>query len=597
VLSRHVSEAHIAARNECGRAFDLEMLCECFIRQNVFRMHIDIQCNFQGGVIDPHCRTDLGQDVDAPDVAPAREVGFENRPLHRCLFPQRAGQLDRFMGLPRARTDRSPCESHAMLLRHIRDDRPLLVGKRWQRRHCRGPQLECAACHRYAARFFQLFYALQREERERADVIGKNGNLHNRNFPALVAYGKPEHIRSIMHLSENVRGLEGSATLAIAALTRELRAQGREIIDLGVGEPDFRTPEFISAAGIAAIEQGNTQYTPVPGIAPLRQAIAARITNDTGHNASPDGVVVSSGAKQALFNACFTLFGPGDTVLVPVPFWTSYPALVRLARAETRYVPAAFERSFKITPADLDAAHDDTVRGLIINSPSNPAGTVYTKKELESIARWAAERDVWIISDEIYSRIFFAGERAASMLDLDDALLDKVVVVDGASKVFAMTGWRLGYSYSRTPLAKEMTSLQSQITSGASSPAQYAALAGYKDEARARPAVQAMVRVFQQRRDKVLAQLAADLPAAVPVAPEGAFYIFLKVDAFYTSEIDGSAAFCSWLLENTGIAAVPGSAFGDDRFIRMSLAAPNAALAEAVRRMGEKLSKAELAHQ
>jgi aspartate aminotransferase len=400
-----------------------------------------------------------------------------------------------------------------------------------------------------------------------------------------------------MHLSENVRGIEGSATLAIAALTRELRAQGREIIDLGVGEPDFRTPEFISAAGIAAIEQGNTQYTPVPGIAPLRQAIAARITADTAHTASSDGVVVSNGAKQALFNACFTLFGPGDTVLVPVPYWTSYPALVRLARADTRYVPAAFERSFKITPGDLDAVHDDTVRGLIINSPSNPAGTVYTKSELESIARWAADRDVWIISDEIYSRIFFSGERAASMLDLDDALLDKVVVVDGASKVFAMTGWRLGYSYSRTPLAKEMTSLQSQITSGASSPAQYAALAGYKDESRARPAVQAMVRIFQQRRDKVIAQLASELPDAVPVHPEGAFYIFLKVDAFYSEEMNGSAAFCSWLLENAGIAVVPGSAFGDDRFIRMSLAAPNAALAEAVRRMGESLSKAELANK
>jgi aspartate aminotransferase len=400
-----------------------------------------------------------------------------------------------------------------------------------------------------------------------------------------------------MHLSENVRGIEGSATLAIAALTRELRAQGREIIDLGVGEPDFRTPEFISAAGIAAIEQGNTQYTPVPGIAPLRQAIAARITADTGHSASADGVVVSNGAKQALFNACFTLFGPGDTVLVPVPYWTSYPALVRLARAETRYVPAAFARSFKITPLDLDAVHDDKVRGLIINSPSNPAGTVYTKSELESIARWAADHDVWIISDEIYSRIFFSGDRAASMLDLDDALLDRVVVVDGASKVFAMTGWRLGYSYSRTPLAKEMTSLQSQITSGASSPAQYAALAGYKDESRARPAVQAMVRIFQQRRDKVIAQLATELPDAVPVHPEGAFYIFLKVDAFYTDEMNGSAAFCSWLLENAGIAVVPGSAFGDDRFIRMSLAAPNAALAEAVRRMGESLSKAELANK
>lgn len=400
-----------------------------------------------------------------------------------------------------------------------------------------------------------------------------------------------------MHLSDNVRGLEGSATLAIAALTRELRAQGREIIDLGVGEPDFRTPEFISAAGIAAIEQGNTQYTPVPGIAQLRQAIAQRIVKDTGHEATPDGVVVSNGAKQALFNACFTLFGPGDTVLIPIPYWTSYPALVKLARAESRVVPAQFEKNFKVTPADLDAVYDKSVRGLIINSPSNPAGTVYTVQELESIAKWAVERGICIISDEIYSRIYFAGERAASMLDLDNSLLENVVVVDGASKAFAMTGWRLGYSYSRAPLAKEMTSLQSQITSGASSPAQYAAFAGFKDEARARPAVHAMVRIFQQRRDKVIAQLAEELPEMVAVLPEGAFYIFLKVDGFYNASMNTSAAFCSWLLENTGIAMVPGSAFGDDRFVRMSLAAPNAALAEAVRRMSQKLSKSQLPNQ
>ncbi|MGQ0560502.1 MAG: pyridoxal phosphate-dependent aminotransferase [Gemmatimonadota bacterium] len=397
-----------------------------------------------------------------------------------------------------------------------------------------------------------------------------------------------------MHLSDNVRGIEGSATLAIAALCRELRAQGREVIDLGVGEPDFRTPEFVSAAGIASIEQGFTQYTPVPGVPALRQAIAERIRKDTGQPATSEGVVVSSGAKQALFNACFVLFGAGDHVLVPVPYWTSYPALVRLARADARYVPSAFENNFKISPADLDRAYDDAVRGLIINSPSNPTGTVYTKAELDAIARWAAERGVWLISDEIYGKICFTGDRAASLLDLDGALLDRVVIVDGASKSFAMTGWRLGYSYSKPELAREFTALQSQITSGASSPAQYAALAAYKDEARAKPAVHAMVRIFQQRRDKVLAQLATDLPAAQAVAPEGAFYLFLRVDGFYGRVVKDSTGFCSWVLAETGVALVPGSAFGDDRFVRMSLAAPNAALAEAVRRMGEKLNTSVL---
>lgn len=400
-----------------------------------------------------------------------------------------------------------------------------------------------------------------------------------------------------MDLSENVRGIEGSATLAIAALIRELRAQGREVIDLGVGEPDFRTPEFISAAGIASIEQGFTQYTPVPGISALRQAIAHRIQSDTGHSASPEGVVVTSGAKQALFNACFALFGPGDSVLIPVPYWTSYPALVQMARAKPKYVEARFENNFKITAAELDAAYDDSVRGLIINSPSNPAGTVYSRDELRRLLEWAASRKVWLISDEIYGRICFTNERAASVLDFEDEMLDRVVVVDGASKAFAMTGWRLGYSYTRPALAKELASLQSQITSGASSPAQYAALAGYKDEARAKPAVHAMVRIFQQRRDKVIAQLETDLPGAVAAQPDGAFYIFLKVDAFYGGHVQTSSAFCSWLLENTGVALVPGSAFGDDRFVRLSLAAPNAALAEAVRRMGEKLSKSQLASQ
>lgn len=377
--------------------------------------------------------------------------------------------------------------------------------------------------------------------------------------------------------------------MAIAALCRELRAQGREIIDLGVGEPDFRTPEFAASAGIASIEQGFTQYTPVPGVMGLRRAIAERIAAETGHKANPEGVVATSGAKQALFNACFVLFGPGDRVLVPIPYWTSYPAIVKLARAEPVYIPAEFERGFKVTPADLDALYDPSVKGLILNSPSNPAGTVYSRAELDAIVRWAAEREIWIISDEIYSKICFTAERAASVLELDDALLDRVVVVDGASKAFAMTGWRLGYSYSRPEVAREFTTLQSQITSNASSPAQYAALAAFKDENRAREAVRAMVRIFQQRRDKVIAQLEAEVGGAQFCHPEGAFYIFLRVDAFYNDAVKGSAAFCSWLLEATGVALVPGIAFGDDRFVRMSLAAPNAALAEAVRRMGEKL--------
>lgn len=393
-----------------------------------------------------------------------------------------------------------------------------------------------------------------------------------------------------MQGSENVRGIEGSATLAIAALCRELRAQGREVIDLGVGEPDFRTPEFIAEAGIASIEQGFTQYTPVPGIPALRKAIADRIREDTGFPATPDGVVVTSGAKQALFNACFLLFGPGDRVLIPAPYWTSYPALVKLARAESVIIRTEPERGFKLSLRDLDAHYTENVRGMIINSPSNPTGAVYTLEELDRVARWAAERNVWLIADEIYGRICFTQERAASLLDLDAKLLDHTVVVDGASKAYAMTGWRLGYSYSQPAVAKELANLQSQITSNAASPSQYAALAAYSEDSRAKETIRAMVRVFQQRRDKVVAQLANDLPMATPSVPDGAFFIFLRVDSYYDGELSGSGPFCTWLLDQTGVALVPGSAFGDDRFVRLSLAAPNAALAEAVRRMGEALA-------
>jgi aspartate aminotransferase len=394
-----------------------------------------------------------------------------------------------------------------------------------------------------------------------------------------------------MQGSENVRGIEGSATLAIAALCRELRAKGREVIDLGVGEPDFRTPEFIAAAGIASIEQGFTQYTPVPGIPALRTAIADRIKSDNGHPATAEGVVVSCGAKQSLFNACFLLFGPGDRVLLPVPYWTSYPALVKLARAETVFLPTSPAKQFKVSVDDLQQNYNASVRGIIINSPSNPAGTVYTRAELDAIARWAHDNGVWLISDEIYGRICFTDERAPSVLDLDNSLLDRVVVVDGASKAFAMTGWRLGYSYSRPEVAREIASLQSQVTSNAAAASQYAALAGYRDAGRAKGSIKAMVSVFQQRRDKMLAQLATDLPKAVPAPPDGAFYIFLRVDAYYDEQLKDSSAFCAWLLDQTGVALVPGSAFGDDRFVRLSLAAPNAALHEAVKRMGEAFAK------
>jgi aspartate/methionine/tyrosine aminotransferase len=393
-----------------------------------------------------------------------------------------------------------------------------------------------------------------------------------------------------MRVSENVQQLQPSATLAVTALCSTLRLAGRDILDLSAGEPDFRTPEFASMAGIAAIRQGYTHYTPVPGAAPLRDAIAGYLSRTHGRPAASAGVVVANGAKQALFNVCFTLFGPGDEVLLPAPYWTSYPEILTLARARTIFVNGDPGNELKVDVPALEAAVTDATRGVMLNSPGNPTGAIYSSAELDAILRWAAERELWVISDEIYGRLCYGDDRAPSVLDADERLLDRVILVDGVSKTFAMTGWRIGFSYSSAALASRFTSLQSHITSGASSPAQAAAAAVYRDEARVQEAVTAMVRVFRRRRQRAAELLREALPDASFALPAGAFYIFLRVDSYYNETRSGSIDFCNDVLEHTGVAVVPGAAFGDDRYVRLSFAAPEAEILEAIRRLGQFLN-------
>lgn len=388
-----------------------------------------------------------------------------------------------------------------------------------------------------------------------------------------------------MQFSPNIAELEGSATLAIGTLCKQLRAQGREVLDLSAGEPDFRTPNFAVQGGIAALEQGFTQYAPVAGLPALRAAIAATLSARAGHPVDPAGVVVSVGAKQALFNACFTLFGPGDEVLIPTPYWTSYPEMVKLARAVPVFVPSGEQAGFKISTADLESAATPRTRGLLLNSPGNPSGAVYTRAELEAILAWAERRGVVVISDEIYGRICFSAPRAPGILDLDRALRRSVVLVDGVSKAFAMTGWRIGFSWCDPEIAARMSDLQSHITSGACTPAQYGALAAYQREPRVDAAVNAMVRLFRRRRDHAVTRLQELLGPAAPTAPEGAFFLFVRVDSFYRDDVNDSTAFCRWLLEQEGVALVPGSAFGDDRYVRLSFAAPEAEILEGIERL------------
>lgn len=390
--------------------------------------------------------------------------------------------------------------------------------------------------------------------------------------------------------SENVQRLQPSATIAVSSLAKALVAQGRDVINLSAGEPDFPTPGFIARAGIQAINEGRTRYTPAAGMPQLREAIARSLASAHGiSDVDPAGIVVSSGAKQSLFNALFVLTGPGDRVLVPVPYWTSYPEMVQLARAEPVPVRGPAERGYRIGPAELDAAWDDSVRALLLNSPSNPSGAVYRLEELEAIGRWARDRGVWLISDEIYARLCYLGGPAAGLFDLPSELLDQAVIINGASKAYAMTGWRIGYSWCDPIIAARMSALQSHTTSNAATPSQYAAVAAFSANDEQEAELADMVTEFQARRDLVVQRLEERLPGTDHVAPDGAFYLFFRVDRWFSDEHPDSVALCKHLIEEAGVALVPGSAFGEDRYVRLSFAASRAELEEAFDRLGRVL--------
>ena len=396
-----------------------------------------------------------------------------------------------------------------------------------------------------------------------------------------------------MEFSPNISRLEPSATIAVSTLAKRLRAEGRDIIDLSAGEPDFGTPEWISDGAIEGIRSGSTRYTPVSGIPELRRAIAGYLESVSGRPMDWEGVVVGAGAKQALFNAAFALFGPGDEVLIGAPYWTSYPQMVVLARADPIPVSGDPDRNFLLTRADLDAARTERTKGLILCSPSNPTGAVYTLEELGDIAEWAKENDVVLLADEIYREIYFGDDRpfAPSILQLPEESLGTYVLIDGASKCFAMTGWRIGFSYSEVELAKKLGALQSHATSNAASPSQMAALSAYSDLERAREAKRGMTATFRGRRARVVALLGELLPQLSFVEPMGAFYFFIRVDALFRDGISDSTALCSWLLEESGVAMVPGVAFGDDRFVRISFATSDELMESALRRVAEAVAK------
>ena len=394
-----------------------------------------------------------------------------------------------------------------------------------------------------------------------------------------------------MNYSSNISRLQPSATIAVSSLAKRLRAEGRDIIDLSAGEPDFDTPTWISDAAVEGIYAGKTRYTPAPGVPELRQAIAGYLESVAGRPIDWQGVVVGAGAKQSLFNTVFALFGPGDEILVAAPYWTSYPEIVSLGRAVVVAVAGSSDRNFLLTPGDLDAAHTERTKGLMLCSPCNPTGAVYSSGELQAITEWARDRDVTILADEIYREIYFGDDRstAPSILELPESAVGRYVLIDGASKSFAMTGWRIGFSYSDVETARKLGALQSHTTSNAATPSQMAALCAFDDPVRAREAIGEMAVAFRRRRDLVTRLLEELLPGLPFVEPAGAFYFFVRVDSLFREGLSGSSDLCAWLLEETGVAMVPGVAFGDDRYVRLSFATSDKLLQRAIERVAEAI--------
>jgi aspartate aminotransferase len=391
--------------------------------------------------------------------------------------------------------------------------------------------------------------------------------------------------------SANVVDLTESATIAVSARAKSLRAAGRAVIDLGAGEPDFPTPLFICEAAKRALDAGATRYTLVEGILPLRETIAAWANERLrASDVSPSNVVVSTGSKQSLFNSCFVLFGTGDEVLVPTPAWTSYYQMLSLARARPVIVRGAREHSLKATPHDLERAATPKTRGIILNSPTNPTGAVYSLEELREILELAASRSWWVLSDEIYREISYENP-TSSLLDAardDEGLRERLVVIDGVAKAYAMTGWRIGWSIAPRNVARAIGALQSHTTSNASSLAQHAAHCALASREQARAAIAMMVTEFRRRRDaavSLLREARADV-----IKPEGAFYLFVRVPARDGNPEPGTT-FARELLETRDVAVVPGAAFHTPEWIRISYAAPMPDVITGVGRVVELLNE------
>ena len=377
-----------------------------------------------------------------------------------------------------------------------------------------------------------------------------------------------------------------SLTLAISAKAKAMKQAGEDVVSFGVGEPDFATPAHIVEAAKKALDDGQTKYTPSSGLLPLRKAICEKFARENGLSYEPSQIIVSNGAKHSIFNACYAVLDEGDEVIIPAPYWLTYPEVVKVCGGVVKYLPCTKENKYKFTAEELKAAITPKTKMLIFNSPSNPTGAVYEEEEVRAIAKVCEEAEIFVLSDEIYEKLCYNGVKPFSIAKCSEKMKDLTITVNGVSKTYAMTGWRIGYLAAPADVAKAIDSFQSHATSNASSISQWATIEALKAP---EEEVQAMVNIFDKHREKLLS-LIKDIDGVSAVEPDGAFYVMLIVGGLYGKsyqgkKIEGSVAFADTLLEAEKVATVPGVSFGADDCLRLSYALSDEDIEEGLARI------------
>lgn len=393
-----------------------------------------------------------------------------------------------------------------------------------------------------------------------------------------------------MNLSKKGMAIEPSVTLEITAKAKAMKENGINVISFSVGEPDFNTPKNIQDEGVRAITEGLTKYTPTSGITELKKAICKKLRDDNNLDYSPNNIIISNGGKHSIYNAFMAVLNPGDEVLIGVPYWVSYPELVKIAGGMPVFIETKESNDFKYTIEDLEAAKTDRTKVLILNSPSNPTGSIYEEEEIKDIAKWAVNNNVFVLSDELYEKLIYSDEKHISIASLNQEISDLTITINGMSKAYAMTGWRIGYAAAHEDIIKIMGNIQSHTTSNPSSIAQYASVAGLEGD---QTSIKEMKLQFNKRRLYMVDKINS-IEGLSCRTPKGAFYIMVNISklkgrTIQGIKIDSSLDVANLLLEKGRVAVVPGIAFGDDNYIRLSYATSIENIEEGLNRIKETI--------